>query len=332
MAQKSDPLSEPRAASGAVINTRAMRKETGTSRNHPGMIGKGIPRAAGACAAAFVVCAVILMLWRPASSAAAAATDNQLIAFLQKHYRLPSTRNITLGPPIKTPFSKVMSRTVTISDDRGGAVKAMIFIQPGVNNVIVGEMLDLGADPWGRMTLGSMHLDDRPTMGPADAPITIVEFADFECPHCAHAMGVVETAVESKYNGKVRLVFKNFPLQGHQWARAAAIASECVRLQNPSAFWDYAREIYRDQAAITPENLSQHIDDFAHRNQLDAEALHACEMGQAADQRVAQDILDGQQANVVSTPTLFIDGIPVMGAEPEVLDQIIGSELKKKTG
>jgi protein-disulfide isomerase len=169
-------------------------------------------------------------------------------------------------------------------------------------------------------------------MGPAKAPVTIVEFADFECPHCAHAMGVVETAVESKYSGKVRLVFKNFPLQGHQWARAAAIAAECVRLQNPATFWDFANEIYRVQAFITPDNLAQRIDDFARHNQLDSDALHACMMGQAADQRVAQDILDGQRANVVSTPTLFINGIPVMGAEPEILDSVISSELQKKTG
>jgi hypothetical protein len=293
MAQISDPRSEQRAAEGALSDTRVTMNK--------------ILRLAAACAAVVVLCAIILAPRGPALSAATGVSDDQLIAFLQKHYRLPSTRNITLGPPIKTPFSKVKSRTVTITDDRGGSLKAMIFVEPGVNQVIVGELLDPKSDPWGRVGLESMHLDDRATMGPANAPVTIVEFADFECPHCAHAMGVVETAVESKYNGRIRLVFKNFPLQGHQWARAAAIAGECVRLQNPSAFWDYAREIYR-------------------------EALRACEMGEAADQRVAQDILDGQRANVVSTPTLFIDGIPVMGAEPEVLDSIISSELKKKTG
>jgi hypothetical protein len=302
MAQISDPRSEQRAAEGALSDTRVTMNK--------------ILRLAAACAAVVVLCAIILAPRGPALSAATGVSDDQLIAFLQKHYRLPSTRNITLGPPIKTPFSKVKSRTVTITDDRGGSLKAMIFVEPGVNQVIVGELLDPKSDPWGRVGLESMHLDDRATMGPANAPVTIVEFADFECPHCAHAMGVVETAVESKYNGRIRLVFKNFPLQGHQWARAAAIAGECVRLQNPSAFWDYAREIYRDQASITPDNLSQHIDDFARHNQLDSEALRACEMGEAADQRVAQDILDGQRANVVSTPTLFIDGIPVMGAEP----------------
>ncbi len=291
-----------------------------------------ILRVAATAAAIAALCASIVVVRGAALDAATGSGDDKLIAFLQKHYRLPSDRNIMLGPPLKTPFSGIKSRTVTISDGHGASFKAgTLFIEPGVNDVIMGELLDLKSDPWGRMSLKSMHLEDRPTMGPANAPITIVEFADFECPHCAHAMGVVETAVESKYPGKVRLVFKNFPLQGHQWARAAAIAAQCVYLQNPNTFWDFARQIYRDQAFITPDNLVEHVDDFAHHNQLDTEALHACVMGQAADQRVAQDIMDGQKANVVSTPTLFINGIPVMGAEPEVLDSIISSELKNQS-
>jgi protein-disulfide isomerase len=125
-------------------------------------------------------------------------------------------------------------------------------------------------------------------------------------------------------------VFKNFPLQGHQWAHAAAVAAECVRVQNPVTFWDFARYVYREQASITPDNLSQRIDDFARSNQLDPEILHACMLGQTADQRIAQDMSDGQKAHVVSTPTLFVDGIPVMGAEPEVLNYVIDSELKKR--
>jgi protein-disulfide isomerase len=319
MPQLIDGPHEEGVAHGAVADTRMTMFKIG--------------RVAVLCVTAIALCAMIFALRGRALGAGGGLSDQQLIAYLQKHYRLPSTRNITLGPPIKTPFSKLLSRTVTVSDEHGNSFKAgSVFVQPGVNDVIVGEVLDLGSDPWGRISLNSMHLADRPTLGPANAPITIVEFADFECPHCAHAMGIVETVVESKYTGKVRLVFKNFPLQGHQWAHAAAVAAQCVYLQNPATFWDFAREIYRDQAFITPDNLGQHIEDFAHRNQLDPEALHACEMGQAADQRVAQDIQDGEKARVTSTPTLFINGIPVLGAEPEVLDSVINSELKKQAG
>lgn len=284
---------------------------------------------AATCATVLVLSAILLITWGPTPGTAGGYTDAQLIAFLQKRFRLPNAQNISLGPPTKTPFGKVMSRTVTITNEQGASAKATIFVEPGVDDVIVGELLNLNSDPWGRISLQSMHLNDRPTLGPANAPITMVEFADFECPHCAHAMGIVETVVESKYNGKIRLVFKNFPLAGHQWAHAAAVAAECVRVQNPAAFWDFARTIYRDQASISPDNLSDHIDDFARHNQLDPEALHACIMGQSADERVAQDVSDGQKAHVMSTPTLFINGIPVMGAEPEVLDYVINSELRK---
>ncbi len=290
---------------------------------------KTIRSLAARCATTVLLAAVLLVQWGPLPAAAASASDEQIIAFLQKRFRLPSTRNIMLGPPVKTPFAKVMSRIVTVTDDHGATGKVTIFTEPGVNEIIIGEVLDLKSDPWGRVDLQSMHLDDRATMGPANAPVTIVEFADFECPHCAFAMGIVETAVESKYNGKIRLVFKNYPLRGHQWAHAAAVAAECVRVQNPGTFWDFARYVYREQASITPDNLSQRIDDFARNNQLDAEILHACMLGQTADQRIAQDMSDGEKAHVVSTPTLFIDGIPLQGAEPEVLNYLIDSELKK---
>jgi protein-disulfide isomerase len=287
-------------------------------------------RSYAASCVTILLAAMLLVQSHPLPAAAASASDEQIIAFLQKRFRLPSTRNITLGPPVKTPFGKVMSRTVTITDDRGASAKVTIFTEPGVAEIIVGEVLDLSSDPWGRVDLQSMHLDDRPTMGPVNAPVTIIEFADFECPHCAHAMGVVETAVQSKYNGKIRLVFKNFPLRGHQWAHAAAVAAECVRVQNPVTFWDFARYVYREQASITPDNLSQRIDVFARSNQLDPEILHACMLGQTADQRIAQDMSDGEKAHVVSTPTLFVDGIPVMGAEADVLNYVIDSELKKR--
>jgi protein-disulfide isomerase len=310
-----DGQQQARAATGAIMDTQVTMNK--------------LRSIAVTCATVLVFSALILTLWGPAQGVAGDYTDAQLIAYLQKRFRLPDSRNISLGPPVKTPFSNVMSRTVTISDGHGGTGKAVLFVEPGISDVIVGELLNLKSDPWGRVDLQSMHLDDRPTLGPANAPITIIEFADFECPHCAHAMGIVETVVESKYNGKIRLVFKNFPLAGHQWAHAAAVAAECVQMQNPNAFWDYARAIYRDQASITPDNLAQHIDDFAQHNQLDPEALHACMMGQGGDQRVAQDVTDGHNANVLSTPTLFINGIPVMGAEPEVLDYVIVSELKK---
>jgi protein-disulfide isomerase len=145
-------------------------------------------RSLAARCATLLLAAALAVQWGPLPAAAASASDEQIIAFLQKRFRLPSTRNIMLGPPVKTPFAKVMSRTVTVTDDRGATAKVTIFTESGVNEIIIGEVLDLKSDPWGRVDLQSMHLDDRPSMGPANAPVTIVEFADFECPHGCRGM------------------------------------------------------------------------------------------------------------------------------------------------
>ena len=289
--------------------------------------------SASTCAAVILLsAALVFVCGRTLAAAIASESTRKIIAFLQKHYRIPSAANITLSAPEKSPsFSKLWTRTLTVTDERGAANKITLFTDPGTSKIIVGEVLDLDSDPWGRVDLKSMHLQDRPTLGPADAPVTIVEFADFECPFCAHAMSILEPAVEGKYKDKARLIFKNYPLPGHQWAHGAAVAAECVRLQNPSAFWDFARDFYRDQASITPENLSQQIEAFARRNQLDGDTLHACMMGKTADDRIAQDLADGQAAHVASTPTLFVNGIPVHGLQDSApLEFVVDSELKSQ--
>src|SRR6185437_17152419 len=124
------------------------------------------------------------------------------------------------------------------------------------------------------------------------APVTIIEFADFECPFCARAFSEVETLVNTTYKGKVRLIWKNYPLNVHPWAEQAAIAAECARQQNPEAFWAFARSFYHDQSDITPQNLREHIDSYANSSGLDGKALNACVLGNAAESRVNQDKQD----------------------------------------
>jgi protein-disulfide isomerase len=192
-------------------------------------------------------------------------------------------------------------------------------------------LLETNKAPWGRIDLKQIHLDDRTSVGRADAPVTVIEFGDFECPFCARALNMVETLVNTTYKGRLRLIFKNFPLVGHIWAAEAATAAECARLQNPDAFWTFARDLYRDQAAIDPKNLRDHIDQYAAGAQLDSKALSACMMGRAASDRVAQDQADGTALGVKSTPTFYVNGIPVVGfPDPKSLSFVIDSELNLK--
>jgi protein-disulfide isomerase len=184
------------------------------------------------------------------------------------------------------------------------------------------------ANPWERTDMKLLHLSDRPTLGAAGA-LTIVEFADFECPYCAKAFNEIETLVNTTYKGQVRLIWKAFPLQGHTWAEQAAIAAECVRQQNPQAFWSIAGDFYRDQNEITPQNLRDHIYSYAGVLGIDPKAVNACILGSTAEARIDQDKKDGAAVHVMSTPTFLVNGVPVVGLPTSnVFDFVITSQLE----
>ncbi|HTY56913.1 MAG TPA: DsbA family protein [Candidatus Binataceae bacterium] len=261
------------------------------------------------------------------AGASESSQDAKLTDFLRKHFRIPDTDSLKLGPPTPGPMPGLYTRTVTASG-QGGSATSTIFVNEAGDKLIFGQFLDLNQDPWGRVDVKELHLDDRPTLGPADAPVTLVEFADFECPHCARALPKVEAAV-NRHPGQVRLIYKYFPLAGHTWARAAAIASECARMQNPEAFWDFASTFYRDQSSIDANNIAEKIDTLTTENKLDGNLMHACMMGKAADERVDQDLKDGDAVHVNSTPTLFVNGIPLSGEiDDKIIDYVVSSELE----
>jgi protein-disulfide isomerase len=260
-----------------------------------------------------------------------AEQDAQLKAYLQKRFHIADMKQIRLSAPVPSPFPDLWTRTVTVTPEQGPPVRAEMFMNASEDKVIIGQYLDLHSDPWGRIAMDKFDLKDRAVQGPEDAPVTIIEFADFECPYCARAFGEIETMVNNQYKGKVKLYFKNFPLAMHPWAMQAAIAAECIRRQNPSDFWDFAQVLYTSQAQIDPNNLRDRIEAYAKANKLDMSILNACMLGKSAERQVAQDQKDGVAAHVMSTPTFFVNGIPVVGLpEQKVFDFVINSELKNK--
>ncbi|MHB8383133.1 MAG: DsbA family protein [Candidatus Binataceae bacterium] len=256
------------------------------------------------------------------------ARDQAVKVFLQKKFRIPAIQEINLGPLERTGIDGLYGRTVTVTNEKGQTASVVMFTNRDETKAIIGQLMDLDSDPWGKVDMRMIHLEDRPTLGPADAPVTIVEFADFECPFCAHAFGEIETLANTTYKGKIKIIYKNYPLNVHPWARTAAIGAECARLQNPDAFWDFARYYYANQGQITPQNVQQKIDDEAAKLSLDDTVLKACMSGPQAAARIAQDQADANAVKVSSTPTFFINGVPVVGLpEGKVFNFVIDSEL-----
>jgi protein-disulfide isomerase len=284
----------------------------------------------------------IMSTWRgqealAATDSAKPATSNgndaKLIAALQKRLLVPNLADLTLGPPSPAPLPGITQRTITVNAGEGQRFQVELFTDASGDKGILAQRFAAFsiADPWERADMKLLHLSDRPTLGALDAPVTIVEFADFECPYCAKAFNEIETLVNNTYKGQVRLVWKAFPLQGHAWAEQAAIAAECVRQQNPQAFWVVAGDFYRDQNDITPQNLRDHIYSYAGSQGIDAKALNACILGSAAEARIDQDKKDGAAVHVVSTPTFLVNGVPVIGLpSSNVFDFVITSQLRSR--
>ena len=151
-------------------------------------------------------------------------------------------------------------------------------------------------------------------LGPVTARVLIVEFSDFECPACRIAEPPLRGLMKL-YDGKVRLVFKHFPLERvHRWARPAAVAAECAGRQG--RFWPYHRLLYERQnkwtGVSTPEAA---FTAYAKELRLDENAWAACREDPAVNAAVSADAEDARRAWVSSTPTFFINGKRFVGAK-----------------
>jgi len=167
-----------------------------------------------------------------------------------------------------------------------------------------------------------VEADPSRLRGSADAPVTIVEFADYQCPYCRSVQEVVSKIVE-KYSGKVRFGFRDFPLrQIHPDAERAAQASRCAGEQGK--FWEYHDLLFANQARLDPSGVRE----YAHTAGLDLEQFGACLASGKFAAQVESDIQSGLGAGVSSTPTFFVNGIVLVGSQPaSAFENIIESEL-----
>jgi len=155
----------------------------------------------------------------------------------------------------------------------------------------------------------NVDADDDPWTGTDHAPVTIIEFSDFECPYCRQSVPVLKELME-KYPGKLKLVYRDFPGPNHQQALPAAEAAQCAAEQN--RFWDYHDALFTRQAQAGRWNFSALAQDLG----LHASLFEACMKGNRYREEVLQDLQDGLKLGITSTPTFFINGRPLIGARP----------------
>jgi len=164
--------------------------------------------------------------------------------------------------------------------------------------------------------------DDDPRLGPDDAPVTIIEFSDFQCPFCQKSVAVLQE-LRRMYGDKIRLIYRDFPGQNHPQAVPAAEASECAHEQGK--FWQYHDLLFARQAPGKPWSFPA----LAAELGLDVDAFSSCLASGRFRAEINKDLHDGLRVGITSTPTFFINGRPLIGFQPiTAFQQLIDQALR----
>jgi protein-disulfide isomerase len=237
---------------------------------------------------------------------------------------------ITVGTPKLVGNSGLSEVSIDVKSPDGSDTVKMFLTADG-RYLIRGELNDLTVDPLAE-NISKFDLKGAPVLGDPKAPITIVEYGDFECPVCRNFHDALRGLLP-KYP-QAKLIFKDFPIdQIHPWARTAALAGRCAYQQDPKAFWKMYDLIYDNQDLVSASNAYEKMMDFAGRAGLNTESFKSCLSGPQAPAEVNASLENGKLVNVRSTPTVFVNGRPLSGADPHALQQYLDFEVAKlKTG
>lgn len=239
-------------------------------------------------------------------------------AFLKQSWGYEPNRVWQVWAILKTPapgLSRVVVQVAQKNDPQHRIASATFLVTPDGKHLIASDLtlLNFGEHPFAEPRELLMQRADGPSRGAAGKRFEIVEFADFQCPHCKATQPVIDHLLADF--PQAHFVFENFPLTPiHSEAYKAAAYSVCVAQQaGNAAFFKFADAVFNNQQQLTPEASDAALGDAATKVGLNAAKIGACSYTQAAKSAVDASIKLGQDLNVNETPMLFVNGrqIPV---------------------
>ncbi len=269
----------------------------------------------------------------PAAGSAPAAAQSPLQkgieAYLRNLYAFGSDTDVRVGVPKDTEVPGLQEVAIEVRI-AGNTEMAKFYVSKDGKYLLRGDMSDLTKDPLAE-TRARLETKDAPSLGDPKAPITLVEFSDFECPVCRNLHDALR-GILPNYPA-VKIVFKDFPIeQIHPWARTAAIAGRCGYQQDPKAFWKMYDLIYDGQELISAANAWTKMTDFAGQAGLNPEVFKACMASPEAAAAIEASRANGVKLDVGSTPTIFVNGRRIVGADSRLIEQYINYELAQLAG
>jgi protein-disulfide isomerase len=253
-------------------------------------------------------------------AASVAMLQKRAEEFLRTLYAWGPEFQVKAGDVKPTAIADLYEINVQVSL-QGQSDSALVYVTKDGRYMVRGEIADMNADPFAEIKK-KMVLEGSPSRGPADAPIVIVEFGDFQCPSCRQ-LELVLRKLLPEYP-QVRLVFKDFPLeQIHPWAMTAALVGRCAYQQDSDAYWKLHDMIYDNQERITAETAYDKLLELGANSGLNPAVLRTCVADPQTKESVRRSIAEGMSVGVSGTPTSFVNGQEVVGPNEPVLRQYI---------
>lgn len=247
---------------------------------------------------------------KPASSANL-PTEATVDAFLKQMFGWNQDLTWKIAD-IKPAEAQGFSEVTAVFNTPQGQQVFRVYITPDQKFAFTGDMVPFGADPFAAAR-SILKGANGPSHGPADAPVTIVEFGDLECPACKAAQPQLNKLLTEE--SKVKLVFQNFPLESlHKWSLIGAKYLDCVSRENSSdVTFKFISTVYEHQGEVTADTAEKLLKGFTKDAGATPDTVAACVAKPATEKHVRDSIAFGQSLGVNSTPTFFINGRKVVG-------------------
>jgi len=270
----------------------------------------------------------------PANFTASMPTKATVEAFLRASWGYDLNRIFQVQAIQNTQVDGI-SRVVVLVEEKGTqqtqpSELAFLTLPDGKHLIANEEILPFGEHPFANYKAILEREAKGPSQGPANAPLQIVEFSDFQCPHCKEAQPTIEKLLASEPNA--HFVFQSFPLPSHNWAAKGAAYADCVGRASNDAFWKFVQKTYDVQQDITESNADEKLTAIANDSGVKGSDIAACAAKGETSARVEHSIALGKSVDVTGTPTVFVNGYKIrsLGMPPETLKQLVDFEAKQR--
>lgn len=245
-------------------------------------------------------------------------------AYLRHMYAFGTDVQVIVAAPKESQIPGLLEVDVVVKIGENSE-NAVFYLSKDGKYLVRGDIADLSKDPLAE-NRAKIDMKDAPVLGDPKAVVTLVEYSDFECPVCRNLHDALRGMLPNY--PQVRVVFKDFPLETlHPWARTAALAGRCAYKQDPKAFWKMYDAIYDGQELISASNAWTKMTDFAGQAGLNAATFKSCMASAEAAAAVDANRANGLALEVNSTPTIFVNGRRIVGADARTLEQFIQYEI-----